>query len=170
MPATPYAQLQVRRNSGAIQTGAITAKAGDTIALSLAATQGVQTALWEIYSYPPSGGFPLPSGWSNASSGRAYQVTTAGGASPPSFSLSSLPVWGKYLLRVTVNNGLRNGIFDPTLVDESTALSVPSPQGLVDVLPFETNQFSSDGGWADGLQQNWRVIGSGATGDRKSVV
>lgn len=122
----------------------------------------VTSVLWEIYSYPP--GWSAPSGWTAAASGRAYQYVAASAAAPPSFTLPASGTWGKWLFRATLNNALRNGVYDPTLIDKTAAVKIVGPYGLEDVAPFEEGQFSADAWWADALQKTLRTIGSNLGG------
>src|SRR5689334_7009978 len=123
-------QLRVARNGGANQTGGITAAYSDSCVLSLADATGVYKGLYEIYSYPS--GFTVPAGWSESSS-HVYYYNSPGGGLAPAITLPSSTTWGKFLLRATVNDGLRNAASANDLINSRTALSILSPSGLPDV-------------------------------------
>jgi hypothetical protein len=147
MPATPYAKLLVSVNGGATQSGGITVSGGDTIDLTIENTTKVLQQKFEIYDYPT--GVSCPSGWSTDANGVYYYATDY---TPPQFTIS---IWGKYMLRLTVNNGLRDGRADATLVDTDTALSMLSADGIRDLGDGEERQF---GGWIQELQEILRLI------------
>src|ERR1700734_3682723 len=148
----PQAQLQVVLGSGPPQTGAITTTTGTQITLSGASTIGWRQQLYQIFGPP---GFTVPAGWSTD------PVTTcflyASGMNPPPFTAS---VWGKYLFRLIVNNGLNaDGQLDPTLTDTSTALTILSPSlGLADLGWLEGNQFNAPHLWQGDQAANLRLI------------
>lgn len=165
MPTTPYAKLLAAVNGGAPTAGGITAALGDTIELSGESTVGWTQQRFEISDYPS--GFSCPSGWSTDSSSGAYFYATD--PYPPSFTV---PVWGKYLLRLIVNNGLNGaGESDPSLSDPSptsngvstgpntgTAISVASPSGLLDLGFDEGLQFSALKAWTADHKTNLRTL------------
>lgn len=167
MPTTPYAKVLVSIAGDTPTAGGRVAAAGQPVSLSLENPSGASLVLWEIFSYPP--GWGPPAGWALGPSGRAYRASTIAGASPPSFSLPSSATYGKWLFRATVNSALRNGVYDPTLVDETSGVRTPGPFGIRGLGVSETTQFSSDGGWASDLDLDLRALvaasggGSGAT-------
>jgi hypothetical protein len=142
-----------------VQTGGITAALGDTIQLSGESTVGwtdnpnAPVARWEISSYPP--GFPCPAGWSTDVNGTYYVLTNI---SPPSFTADASR-WGKYTFRLFVGGGIKNGVASSDMEDKSTALSVPSPSGLLDLAAYEGQQFGGAArAWTADIQTNWRTI------------
>jgi hypothetical protein len=147
MPATPYAKLLVSVNGGATQSGGLTVSAGDTIDLTIENTTNIRQQRFEIYDYPT--GVTCPAGWSTDANGVYYYATDY---TPPQFTVT---IWGKYMLRLTGNNGLRDGLADENLVDTSTALSILSTDGLRDLGDGEDIQF---GGWIQEWQENLRLF------------
>jgi len=165
MPATPYAKLLVSLNSGATQSGGITGANSDTVALTAESTVGWNLDTppkWEIYSYPDGWTGPA-SGWTTESVAQPFGGTADiyvyyGLGPPPTFTLPALPLWGKFLFRLTVQGGVLNGIISPALTDDTTAVQIASPNGLFDTATLETTQFSQDRAWSGPLQENWRII------------
>ena len=166
MPTTPYAKLLVSLNAGPTQSGAITSAANlDTVQLTAESTAQWDLTTpprWEIYSYPPGWTGPA-SGWTTESvtlpsGGTADVYVYLGLGPPPLFALPASPTWGKFLMRLTVQGGLLNGIPTPTLIDDTTALEILGPGGMRDTASLEGTQFSSSGAWNASLQENWRTI------------
>lgn len=121
----PIITLQMSRNGGAQQTGGITAALNDVVVLSIVGT-GINIARYELIGPV---GFSCPAGWSTAADGTFYVVTN--GSAAPSFTLNP---WGKYVPKVTTNNGQRNkkNVTDQT--DTRCLLTVISPvSGLHEV-------------------------------------
>lgn len=145
MPTPPYSKLLVSVNGGGTQSGGITIATGDSIQLSLESTVGVVSRRWEIYEYPVA--FTVPAGWTDAGDGTFYSTA----ATPSAFVCDE---WGKYLLRVRINND--NSRED--WLDESTALRAPSPNGMHDLAAKEENQFSTEDAWVADQKANLRVI------------
>jgi len=167
MPATH--RLRVRLNAGAWQTGGVTAALGDTVALSPDNTVGVTSYRYEIYDYPP--GFACPAGWSTDANSVYYSTA----ATPPDFTLDAVE-WGKYALRLTVDGGLSEVIVgkttrvqaDPLLIDEETAISVPSGLGVVGLMQRETTQFGGVD-WTRQVNNDLRRVASATEGAREPV-
>lgn len=154
----PFAKLRASINGGAPASGGLTVTAGGVVQLSAdpAGTPGVTAYRYEIYGYPASG-FSLPSGWSADSAGVYFY---SAGATPPTFTLPAITSWGKWMLRLTVNNGISpNPTVIPIeqLVDEMTALDMVSTHGLHDIGTNETTQWSPHG-WVTHQQENLRLI------------
>lgn len=136
MSQPPYAKILVAVNAGAPASGGITVPSAATIALTGENTSFWGSQLWEIYDFPP--GFVAPAGWSTSSSGVIFYT----GVTPPSFTLAAAATgWGKYMLRLTVNQGVKNNVLDKTMVDEASALSMLSPNGQHGLGFNETTQF-----------------------------
>jgi hypothetical protein len=152
MPATPYAQLLVAINGGAPTSGGLTIASGSAIQLSGQSTVGWTQQTFAITDYPV--GFAQPAGWSTNPTTGAYFYASS--AIPPPFTPN---VWGKYMLSLTVNNGLLDGAVSPTLTDTSTALSIPSPTaGLLDLGFGEDLQFSPLKMWTGDQKKNLRAL------------
>lgn len=146
---TPTATLRVSVNGGAPTTGGITAAAGDTVQFSFANTTGWRNNCRLELSFPA--GFTLPAGWSSETVGGHTVYYVLGNTTPPVITLGP---WGKYMAKLIVNGGVAT--------DESTAISVPSPGGLLDLGHREAGQFGGPAeGWAKDQRANLRVIESG---------
>ncbi len=157
MPTSPYATLRAALNGGAPTTGGIVASNADVVQLSAESTVGWTQQKWELYSFYSASEFPLPSGWTLDAGTGAYYYSAS--ATPPPFTLPAGPAFGKWLLRLTVNNGLNaNSVADPSLIDQSTALSIPSPAGLLDLAWAEGPQFSAFKKWVGDYQINLRAL------------
>lgn len=138
MPVSPYAKALVSVNAGANTSGGVVVPGAATIAFTGENTSQWGSQRWEIYSYPSD--FTAPAGWSTDANGVIFSAAVA----PSSFALPALGAatgWGKYMLRLTVNNGLTNGKPDATLIDEGTALRMTSARGLRALGFNETTQF-----------------------------
>lgn len=164
MPVPPFASLTVSIAGGGAVTGAVTALNGQSCQLNAASTAFWQTAKWEIFAFPS--GFSVPAGWTDDGAGTYYFL---GIGPPPAFNLPALGSWGKFLFRLTVNNGLSNGVADPTLKDESTAVQILSPGGLTDIAAGESNQFSATRKWTKGIQDSFRQIEASLTGGTSPI-
>lgn len=160
-------------SGGGQQTGGITVSAGSTIQLSGVNTSLWTSARWEIYGYPP--GWATPSGWTlDATTGNIYYT----GTTPPLITLpaSGSTSWGKWLVRLIVNGGTKNGVaptFDPVtgsylpndVIDIASGWQVlePSTQAT-EVARFEGTQFGGLARWIGPLQTALRAIISMITG------
>jgi len=148
---TTSAKLLVSVDDAAPTSGAVTVAVGNTIVLSGENTVGWTQQLFEIYDYPV--GFALPDGWSDSGNGTYFYSLTA---FPPVFTISP---WGKYMLRLTVNDGIDgDNQANPALVDATTALTAASPNGLRDLGYLETNQFNQQREWTGDQKANLRVL------------
>jgi len=157
MPQPPFALLRASINGGSPTAGGLTVPASATVQLSAdpSGTSGVTSYKYEIYGYPS--GFTVPAGWSTDSSGVFFY---SAGSTPPPFTLPAISGWGKWMLRLTVNNGVSSNqiLFPPEqLVDEMTALDMLSSHGLHDIGFNETTQWSEQG-WVTHQQANLRII------------
>lgn len=156
MPATPFAQIQYTVDGGGLLSGANIVTGANVIQPSGVNTGAWLNQLWEIYEYPV--GFSVPASWSNVNG--VYQSTAV---TPPPFTLLSNSIWGKYLMRLTVNQGLLNGLYagpgsPQPLVDISSALHVLSLKGTHDVCFGETNQFDAFRQWVGELKASLRAL------------
>jgi hypothetical protein len=153
----PSAAARVSINGGANQTSAnkpIVAPSAATVALSSADTSFWTQQRWEIYAYPD--GWTAPVGWSTDANGVIYSTSVT----PSSFSLpANTTRWGKWGIRLTVNNGLVDGVADASMVDESLAFEMLSPSGLHDLMKYESNQFGAD--WTEQFRENLRELANG---------
>jgi len=162
MPAPAFARVLVSLNGGPQQTGDVVALNGDVVQLSAQSVAGFDKYRWEVYSYPS--GWSTPAGW-NLDSSTGIVFSTA--LSPPSFTLPALPLWGKWLTRLLINEALSNDeARDPSLGlnDESTIVNVLSPNNLRDTAGQETTQADAFRGFVGDIARNWRVIDAALSG------
>lgn len=159
MPANPYAKILMAVDGGAPAAGVQTLAGGNVVQLSGESTVGWVTQLWEIYEFPD--GFSCPAGWTTVNG--IYQSTSV---TPSGILIPAAATrWGKYMFRLTVNDGLLSGVYHGTthptqpLVDESTAVKVLSPTlEMHDVAYGESNQFDSIRAWVGDLKKTLRAI------------
>lgn len=156
MPTTPYAKTLISVNSGATQSTSQTVAGASTIQLSGESVADWSQALWEIYGYPPS--WPTPAGWSlNGTTG----IISSTAFTPPLITLESAATrWGKWLVRLTVNGGTKNGTPNhPDVIADTVGWQVLSPAlGLFDVGVLERGQFDSIKWWVGALAASLRLI------------
>lgn len=147
MPTAPYASVLCSVDGDTAVSGARTVAGGNTIALEGADTAFWTSQTWEIYDYPT--GFACPAGWTDVSG-----VYTSTSTTPPSFAVDRpRDRFGKYAVRLTVNGGLKAGVVDADMKDESFAILVPGKSGLRSVFEAETNQFATS--WAEELKKDF---------------
>lgn len=131
----------VRVNGGSNQQGGIEVPGGATIDLVPVSTSGWLRARWEIFDYPEA--WSAPAGWSlDVNTGAIYYL----GITPPQFTMPSpASAWGKWMLRVMVNEQIDNGdtVILDGLYDESNALSLLSTNGLRNIGGRERSQFTT---------------------------
>lgn len=162
---SPYAKLLMSLDGGSNVFGAQTCAGGVTVQLHGENTAFWDDCLYEIYEYPA--GFVCPDDWTSVngvyqSSGTAFV--------PPAFDLDSSSNWGKYLFRLTVNGGMRNGAFagvaDPQpLVYTASCLRVLSPTfGLHGIGFQEGGQFDAQRLYIGELMQMFKAIDAGGGG------
>lgn len=157
MPQPPFAHLLASINGAGTTSGGLTVPASATVQLSAdpAGTSGAFAYRYEIYGFPI--GFSVPAGWSTDSNGVYFYSATS---TPPVFTLPAITTWGKWMLRLKLNNAVTPviGITPPSaLVDEMTALDMLSGHGLHDIGFNESTQWSPDG-WVTHQQANLRII------------
>lgn len=153
MPTPAYAKILVSVNSGAQQSGGITVAYNDVIQLSGENTAGWSTQRWEIIYYPA--GYATPAGWTlDSTTGVLFSTAIL----PPTFTMPASATWGKWLLRLRINDALTNGNAAQRFTDVTTGLEIRSTNfGLSDTGSLEDNQFARD--WAKAsIQGNWRLI------------
>lgn len=169
MPTAPYAKIRVAVNGGSPTTGGIVVAHGDTIALSAESTVGwgEPAARWEIYAFP-SGWTGPGAPWTseavpqpNGSVAIVYKYL--GTSPPPPFVMPALPFWGKFMLRLFVNGGIKGGAASSDLNDQATALEILSPSGLHDMAWREGSQFGAWQNWVAHYAANLRIIDAGLT-------
>lgn len=167
MPTPPNAQVLASINGGAPSSGGLFATFSQTVALTASNTTGWNSAIWEIYSYPP--GFSAPAGWSTTGSGIIYFQPANPTTAPPSFTLpaSGTNNWGKWAIRLRINfnplqrnaDGTPNTAFSVTSTDESTMICVPSPNhGMHGVAFCETTQFDALNAAVGEIMQSLRKL------------
>lgn len=159
MPTPPYASVLASINGGAASTGAKTVAAGDVVQLSAADSSFWTSQLWQLYV--PTGFAPV--GWSVDGAGVYYSTAIT----PPSFTMPAPETaWGKVLVVLTVNGGLKNGAISTDVVDSSMAILLKSYAGLEGVSFRETNQFGTswpEAGLRDARSIEKAIGHSGAT-------
>ena len=163
----PYALAQASINGAPAVTGGQVVSGSATVAFTGVSTQGWVTALWEIYDYPP--GYITPSGWTLMPTGVIQFSGSNASPNPPSITLPSTLTWGKWGLRLTVNNGIDptgtgpnpyTGAPNPRMVDTSMALSMYSPHFLHDMFVGENAQFGGipNEAWVHDYKANLRIL------------
>lgn len=160
MPTAAYAKLLVSRNGGALASGAIVVAYSDTIQLRGESIAGWERQRWEIFDYPPSG-FATPSGWTLDTTTKVIFSTAV---EPPVFSLPANTYWGKWGLRLRVNEATTDDHADGSLTDQSTQLEIVASSGLHDIGSGETNQKGNPGDWNYDNKLNLRIIDAGLSG------
>lgn len=169
MPTSPFAVAQISVNSGAPASGGLTVPSAATIQLSGTNTSNWTSARWEIYAYPL--GWPTPSGWTlDTNTGIIYSMATT----PSLITLEAASTrWGKWLVRLIVNGGTKNGVppvFDPTtgsylandVIDFLSGWRVLSPTfGLDEPALYEATQFGGLRRWTGTLQAMIHALEAG---------
>jgi hypothetical protein len=167
----PYALAQVSVNGGAPSPGGgpgagVVIPASATIAFTGVDTTGWVTALWELYDYPP--GWSVPSGWTRIAATGVVQFSgTSLTPNPPVWTAPTISGWGKWGLRLTVNNATdpQGAVNFPRMVDTSLALTMYSLHGFHDGLAGEQSQFiaaspAPNRQWAEDYKLNVRTMES----------
>jgi hypothetical protein len=159
MATVPYARILMSVNGGAYSAGARTVPSGATIAVKGESIAGWNDGVaWEIFGIPPNNDHTA---WSGPGAGDWTYDAVAGvwrstSITPATFVLpADSVIWGKWILRLVVNNGVdpntgKGKQYDPAgnllpnqVIDISGGWSVLSPNaGLVDVSPQEGEQFN----------------------------
>ncbi len=166
MTTTPYAVAQISVSGAAVQQGGLTVAGGATIQLSGTNTSNWRSARWEIYAYPS--GWATPSGWTlDAATGIIYSTDTT----PTLITLEAASArWGKWLVRLIVNGGTKNGVpptTDPItgsylpndVIDIASGWQVLSPNySLVEPALFEGTQFGGLKRWQAAIAASLRLI------------
>lgn len=156
MPTPPYAKVLTSIAGDTAVAGKRTVVGGvSTVQFSGESTVGWTQQRWELYAYPV--GFTAPAGWTLDGS---TQIIYSTAVTPPSFALPAAATrWGKWLIRLLVNEGVSNSQASAQLKDEvGASVSVPSPKGQVDVAALESTQADAFRGWVADYQANLRII------------
>jgi len=155
MPTAPYAKLRANIASAGNLSGVLVGAAGASCQLSQDPAGLGSSFKYEITDYPE--GFPCPSGWTESSLSGVYSYE---GLTPPPFTLPALPLWGKMMFRLTVNNGDpgTSSLPKTQFVDSSTVISTPDPSGnaIEDIAYGETQQWDRKRKWMGPLKRNIR--------------
>lgn len=158
MPTTPYAKILVSVDGGPNQDGGIDVPSGANIQFSPESTVGWLRARWEIYDYPE--GWGTPSGWTLAADGTIYSTDFT----PDDIDLpDNGAMFGVWMPRLLVNEQIDNDQdILGNLLDDTTALCMPSPSGLRDMGARESTQFTTTAtrikGWLRSYQRNLRAL------------
>lgn len=169
MPSTPYARLLVSIDGGAPAAGGLTAAAGDSIQLSFESTVGWPASpppYLEVYEYP-DGWEPDPStGWvseevTQASGDVATVWRYYGATPPPAFAAPDGELWGKLFFALVVGGGKKAGQVSSDMRDESTSVSVLSPNLELEDLGWrEAGQFGGWRRWIKSIKNTLRTLDS----------
>lgn len=155
MTTAPYAKLRANIAGAGNLTGALVGAAGATCQLSQDPAGLGSAFKYEILDYPE--GFPCPSGWTEDATSGVFSYL---GLTPPVFTLPALPLWGKLVFLLTVNNGDpgTSGLPTTQFVWRSTVVSTedPSGYGFEDIAYGESNQWDSQRKWVGVMKRNIR--------------
>lgn len=157
MTTSPYAKVKLIIDGGSAVYGGQVIAGGNTVRLRGENTAFWTEQTWEIYEFPT--GFSPGAGWTNING-----IWTNTDVDPPDLSIPApATMWGKYLFRLIVNQGLLNGEFHgpdnvQPLVDVSAAVHVKGQSGLYDVGFGETNQFDPIRLWVGELKETLRIL------------
>ncbi len=149
--ATVYVSL----DGAAYVRGGVQAHLNQAMQLHGFPKDGWKTSKWVIIA--PKG-LATPAGWTTLGDGNFQYVGAT--EDPPAFVGA---LWGKYYVRLVVNDGIPT-LPDEKLVDETTMLSIKSPNNFEDVGVFETSQFDIVRFWVGPLQDAIRAIDAFVTG------
>ena len=158
---TPRAELEIGVNGGVAVSGGMTVPSGATLRFFFPTTVGWEKYRLEMYGPP---GWVPPGGWTVESG----DISVYTGISSPPVDMvlpANTLFWGKWMVRLIVNDGIRNGVSEREMFDNRTGLSMLSPNGVEDVGTQEEGQF---GGavrkWTGSLQRAFRELDAGITG------
>src|SRR4051812_47254195 len=155
MTTAPYAKLRANIAGAGNLSGALVGAPGAVCQLSQDPAGLGSSFLYQIVDYPE--GWTVPAGWS----ADAFGVYFYQGLTPPSFTLPALPLWGKLIFSLTVNNGDpgTSGL-DPTqFIDTATSVGTLDPNGNVEDIAYrEGNQWDSQRKWMGPMKRNLRTL------------
>lgn len=151
MPSPPFALTLCSVDGDTAVAGVRTVLGGNVIQLSGQDTSYWTSQRWEIYDFPA--GFATPAGWTLDANGVLYSTSTT----PSPFTVDQpRDRFGKYAVRLTVNGGIKAGVSDPEMVDETFVCLVKSVNGTESVFEQEENQFGTS--WAESLKRDVLTI------------
>jgi hypothetical protein len=147
MPSPPFALTLCSVDGDTAIAGVRTVSGGNIIQLSGQDTSYWTSQRWEIYDFPT--GYGTPAGWTLDANGVLFSTATT----PSPFTVEKpTALFGKYAVRLTVNGGLKAGVSDPEMVDETFVCLVKSVNGTESVFEQEENQFGTS--WAEALKRD----------------
>lgn len=144
MPTPPYAALRASLNGGPPTQGYQRVYPGDEVVLSVdpAAVLGARSLKFQIYDFPAA--LAEPTDWSTTAGG-IYQFSGATTAPAVTLPATYADAFGKYSLRLLVNDGDSGSEDrDEEFIDETTVLEVMAPDGLHDHAYLETEAYDGD--------------------------
>lgn len=145
----PYAAAQVAIGASAPAFGGLSASPGQTVQVSAVSIVGWDVQRWELYDYPP--GWTAPTGWTtDPDTGVIYSTAIT----PAAFTLPAA-TFGKWMLRLRINDAVTNNSALDKFTDESTAFEVVAPNGLHDLGAGETTQFDALRAWVGHMKANF---------------
>ena len=137
----PFAAAQIALGAGAPARGGLQATPGQTVQVSAVSIVGWEVQRWEWYDYPI--GWTAPTGWStDTDSGVIYSAAIT----PAAFTLPA-STYGKWMLRLRINDAVTNQGALNKFTDESTAFEVLPVNGIHDLGSGETTQFDAQRSW-----------------------
>jgi len=133
---------------------------GDALQLVLSSTTGVDKVRWRIVSFPD--GFDPSGSWLLVDS--AWECYGIDGSSQISLPGSGFDT---YLFEAIINDGLTNGVADPSLTLRGGAV-VRSERGLRQIAYLETDHIDTDREWVSAIRELIAAADSGPTQGRQS--
>jgi hypothetical protein len=159
MPTAPYARALTSIDGGTATAGFRTpVSGGAVVSFSAESISGWTAARWELFGYPRD--YATPSGWTLDAGGVLYSTSFT----PTAITLpAAATTWGKWLGRLTVNNGVKNGqAGHADMVDETWGWEVLSPNlGMREIALGEQAQADATRQWVDPLQRSLHAIEQG---------
>src|SRR5712672_1604883 len=112
MATTPFASVQASINGGAQRQGGLFVNYNDIIQLTGTDTSNWTNQVWELTYFPI--GYATPAGWTLSSDGLTLSSTSV---VPPPFSMPAATLWGKWMIRLRINDALINEKAEIKLTD-----------------------------------------------------
>jgi hypothetical protein len=175
LTTTPYARLLTSVNGDTPIAGARTVEAEDLITFSFESTvgwPGTPLARIEFYSYPEGWTGPgspwteeeVSVGGPNGSTITYTAFVHASNSAPATFNMPT--DWGKYLVKLVVNAGIKSGGLSADMIDLTPGLEILSVNGLHDLAWQEGEQFSEEPWrkWQGDQAENLRTIDTALAG------